>query len=67
MEKLTTKQRSYTGQRHMEIMQHYSGMKSLYKRLFDIYGVTFIFAAAILFIMGKLGLSQRIYDNYQKR
>lgn len=55
MEKLTTKQRSYTGQRHMEIMQHYLGMKSLYKRLFDIYGVTFIFAAAILFIMGKLG------------
>ncbi len=46
----------YTGQRRIEIMEHYSRMKSLYKRLFVIYGLTFIFAALVLIIMYNCGI-----------
>lgn len=45
----------YTEQRRKEIMEHYSGMKKLYQRLFVIYGLTILFAATVLIIMFSLG------------
>ena len=45
----------YTEQRRKEIMEHYSGMKKLYQRLFVIYGSTIVFAAIVLIIMFSLG------------
>ena len=45
----------YTEQLRKEIMEHYSGMKRLYKRLFVIYGLTILFAATALIIMFSLG------------
>ena len=45
----------YTVRRRKEIMEHYSGMKRLYQRLFVIYGLTILFAATALIIMFSLG------------
>ena len=45
----------YTEQRRKEIMEHYSGMKRLYQRLFVIYASTILFAATVLIIMFSLG------------
>lgn len=45
----------YTVQRRKEIMEHYSGLKRLYQRLFVIYGLTILFAATVLIIMFSLG------------
>ncbi|MDE5629823.1 MAG: hypothetical protein K2I69_09725 [Muribaculaceae bacterium] len=45
----------YIAQRRKEIMEHYSGMKRLYQRLFVIYGLTILFAATVLIIMFSLG------------
>jgi hypothetical protein len=45
----------YSAQRREGIMEHYSGMKRLYQRLFVIYGLTILFAATVLIIMFSLG------------
>lgn len=45
----------YTEQRRKVKMEHYSGMKRLYLRLFVIYGLTILFAATVLIIMFSLG------------
>ena len=49
----------YTVQHRKEIMEHYSGMRRLYQRLFVIYGLTILFAATVLIIMFSLGFITR--------
>lgn len=49
----------YTMQRRKGIMEHYSGMKGLHKRLFVIYGSTILFAVMVLIIMFSLGFIKK--------